>query len=247
MTRRNRTETSILGSPIIQGLWIGSRLSTMERLSIKSFLAHGHRYHLYTYTDIEGVPPGATVMDADEIVPVNRIFRYPNAGSYAGFSDIFRYKLLLLRGNWWADMDTVCCRPFDFSDSVVISSERAGAGCWYANVGVLKFPPSSPVMEAACRISGAKDPESLTHGEIGPALMEWLVARFSLESYVKAPEIFCPISCSRRALLTSPGGEIPREAFTVHLWNEMWAADALNRDGQFPSDSIYEQLKRAYL
>ena len=31
---------------VVQGLWIGDRLSVMERLSIASFLRNGHQYHL---------------------------------------------------------------------------------------------------------------------------------------------------------------------------------------------------------
>ena len=36
----------------IQSLWIGGELSPMEQLSIASFLAHGHEYHLYSYGEV---------------------------------------------------------------------------------------------------------------------------------------------------------------------------------------------------
>ena len=32
---------------MIQSMWIGSRLSVMERLSIQSYLEQGHPFHLY--------------------------------------------------------------------------------------------------------------------------------------------------------------------------------------------------------
>ena len=38
--------------PIIQSLWIGQRLSDLERLCIRSFLQKGHPFHLYTYNEI---------------------------------------------------------------------------------------------------------------------------------------------------------------------------------------------------
>src|SRR5258706_6206464 len=38
---------------IIQGLWIGPTLSQMEQLSIASFLANGHEYHLFVYDDVK--------------------------------------------------------------------------------------------------------------------------------------------------------------------------------------------------
>ena len=83
---------------IIQGLWIGTELSVMEQLSIASFLHSGHHYHLYVYDDLKHVPAGTVVRDASEILPSSSIFQYKNRPSYAGFSNFFRYKLLLERG-----------------------------------------------------------------------------------------------------------------------------------------------------
>ncbi len=59
---------------IIQGLWIGDRLSTMEALSIKSFLNNGHEYHLYTYSHVDNIPLGTIVKDGNEILPESEIF-----------------------------------------------------------------------------------------------------------------------------------------------------------------------------
>src|SRR4051812_3704310 len=133
----------------------------MERLSICSFLSHGHEYHLYLYDEVEGVPAGTVVKDANEVLPRSRIFRYPNGGSYAGFSDFFRFKLLLERGNWWADADTVCCRPFDFADPIVISSERSCGGCRLVDNRVLKISLGSVAMEMAFRHFESPDPHLL--------------------------------------------------------------------------------------
>src|SRR5215831_9214030 len=108
---------------VIQGLWIGPELSVMERLSISSFLKNGHEYHLYAYDDLANVPLGTVVRDADEILARSRIFQYKHQASYAGFSNFFRYKLLLERGGWWVDTDVVCLKPFDFSDGHVFASE----------------------------------------------------------------------------------------------------------------------------
>lgn len=229
----------------MQGLWIGPRLSAMERLSIGSFLAQGHPYHLYVYDEVEGVPPGVLLKDANEILPANRIFRYPNGGSYAGFSNHFRYQLLRARGNWWVDLDLVCLRPFDFQAPIVISSERGADGCRFVNVGALKFPAGNPALEAACKICAGKDPESLVFGETGPELMEWLVSRYSLEEAVQAPEVFCPVPCDRLHDLLEPGGQIPADAYAIHLWQEIWRRQELDKEGAFPSDSVYGRLLAA--
>src|SRR5258706_1862824 len=104
-----------MNNKIVQGLWIGGSLSTMERLSIKSFLANGHAYHLYAYDDVAGVPPGAVVKDGNQILPSSLIFRCKQNKSFAAFSDFFRYKLLLEKGGWWVDLDVVCLKFFAFS------------------------------------------------------------------------------------------------------------------------------------
>jgi hypothetical protein len=230
----------------MQGLWVGPRLSTMEQLSIASFLAHGHPYHLYVYEDVTGVPAGAEVKDANEILPASRIFRYANGGSYAGFSNLFRYQLLRDRGNWWVDLDMVCLRPFDFADPIVISSERVADGCRFVNCGALKFPAGSPAMEAACTICTGKDPDSLVFGETGPSLMEWLVERHSLEAAVQEPEVFCPIPCEQFDELMKPDGRIPGGAYAVHLWHEIWRQQGFDKDGEFPPHSIYGRLSAAF-
>ena len=108
---------------IIQGLWIGSQLSVMEQLSIASFLQNGHEYHLYVYDEPKNIPAGTLVKDATEILRASSIFQYKQCPSYAGFSNFFRYKLLLERGGWWVDTDTVCLKPFDFPEQYVFSSE----------------------------------------------------------------------------------------------------------------------------
>ena len=60
----------------IQSLWIGARLSTLEKLSIQSFLYYGHRYHLYAYRDLPDLPRGAVLRDAGELLPASQIVDY---------------------------------------------------------------------------------------------------------------------------------------------------------------------------
>src|SRR5215467_7339157 len=130
---------------IVQGLWIGPELSVMEQLSIASFLSHGHEYHLYVYDDVKNIPSGTAVKDGNEILPAARIFQYKQQASYAGFSNFFRYKLVLERGGWWVDTDTICLKPFDFEAAYVFSSEFA-MGDEFINSGIFKAPAGSDVM-----------------------------------------------------------------------------------------------------
>src|SRR2546423_1207898 len=119
---------------IIQGLWIGPELSVMEQLSIASFMRNGHEYHLYIYDEPKNVPVGALIKDANEILPAASVFQYKQYPSYSGFSNFFRYKLLLERGGWWVDTDTICVKPFDFPELYVFFSE-IGQGFEVVNSG----------------------------------------------------------------------------------------------------------------
>ncbi len=104
---------------IIHSLWIGNRISLLGLLTIHSFLQKGHPFHLWTYYDIPNIPKGVILQNANEIIPKEKIFKYPEnskidwgKGSFAGFSDIFRYKLLFEKGDWWVDMDVTCLKEF---------------------------------------------------------------------------------------------------------------------------------------
>ncbi|MFY9608537.1 MAG: glycosyltransferase [Blastocatellia bacterium] len=234
---------------VIQGLWIGSDLSVMERLSIASFLSNGHDYHLYIYDDVRNVPGGAVVKDGNEILPASMIFRYETQKSFSAFSNFFRYKLLLERGGWWADADMVCLRSFDFTQEYVFSSEMAN-GKEFINCGVIKTPPGSPAMEYAWNVCRAKVPENLVWGEVGPRLMSESIKRLSLESFVMRSRIFCPFGYKEWDSVLNPdkawnlGG---RSTYAVHLWNEMWRRNERDKNQSYHSDCLYEQLKRKYL
>jgi hypothetical protein len=233
---------------IIQGLWIGHRLSTIERLSIASFLANGHAFHLYAYDEIEGVPSGATQVRADEILPRERIFRYRDGGSYAGFANLFRYKLLATKGGWWTDLDTICLRPFNFASEYVFSSEVDG-GVEVVDAAVIKAPAGSELAAYAYEISESKDPAKVRWGETGPRLLKQAVERFNLQEYVQPSFAFCPIEWRDWELALKPEGdfEIGPESFAVHLWNEVWRREGRNKDASYPSGCLLENLKARYL
>ena len=65
-------------SNTIQTLWVGNKLSTMERLCLASFVQNGHPIELYTYEEIENVPDGVIIRDGNEILTKDMIFEYKN-------------------------------------------------------------------------------------------------------------------------------------------------------------------------
>jgi len=130
--------------PVIQSLWVGDPLSNLEKLCIQSFLDHGHPFHLYTYSNIDGIPDGAVVKDGNKILPWDKLTS-GKVKDMASLSDYFRYTLLNQKGGYWVDTDTICLRPFDFPDPIIFCGHPFGAHT-FANC-LLRFPAGHPLME----------------------------------------------------------------------------------------------------
>jgi mannosyltransferase OCH1-like enzyme len=233
---------------VIQGLWIGAELSVMERLSIASFLGNGHEYHLYVYDKPRNIPLRTVVRDANEILPASRIFQYKHQASYAGFSNFFRYKLLLERGGWWSDTDYICLRPFDFPETYVFATEVC-EGREVVTSGIIKAPAGSEAMGHAWEVCQSKDPQQLMWGETGPRLVQETVKKYSLEQYVKPHEVFCPLGYLdwHKVLEPEVEGTLIANSQAIHLWNEMWRAAGQDKNLSYDPICLYEQLKRRYL
>lgn len=228
---------------IVQSLWIGPRLTAMERLSVESFLRHGHEFHLYTYGDVAGVPEGTRIRDGNEILPEEQIFFYRDFHSVSGFSNFFRYKLLFERGGWWVDADMVCLRPFDFPTPHVFASE-VSKGVTCVSSGAIRAPRGSEAIGWAWEVCQSKDPSTLRWGETGPSLVQAAVERFSLQDAVQAPTVFCPLPYTDWERLLDPEPpSLPDDAAAVHLWNEMWRRAGRDKDAQYDAGCLYEQLK----
>jgi len=258
-------------SPIIQSLWIGEKLSVMEQLSISSFLQNGHSFHLYVYDEVEGVPKGTVLKDANEIIPSGRIFKYKHWDSYAGFADLFRYKLLLEKGGYWVDTDVVCLKPFQFEADYMFTGvpdrfiylmfksvltghfaylkRRYHISTWF-----IKAPIGCEMMGYCYSEAAKRDPEELVWGEIGPRLITTAVEKFGMQKYVAPRGTFYPIRWWQWRQLVN-GSFIAswkwkramHSSYAVHLYNEMWRRNNIDKNASFPQNSIYEQLKHRYL
>lgn len=233
---------------IIQSLWVGPRLSTMERLCISSFLRHGHQFHLYIYDELEGIPPGTVVLDGNKVLPASRIFLYQGHKTYAGFANFFRYKLLLEKGGCFVDADTVCLKPFDFQFEYVFSSEGLN-GKQMTNLAAIKTPPASPVMEYCWAACEKLDTADLKWSQCGPQLINRAVESCSLQQYIQPPDVFCPVHFSEWKKLLEPAlqPQFADATYAIHLWNELWRRENQDKDSHYPQDCIYEELKQRYL
>ncbi len=220
----------------------------MEQLAIRSFLDNGHPFHLYTYEEIDNIPAGTVVRCGEEILPAAEIFCYPRGfgkGSVAAFADLFRYKLLLERGGWWADMDAVCVRPLDFADEHVLGLERSPGGGRQINNAVMKAPIGSPLMEYCWEQGRRMDRARLVWGQLGPRLLTRAVEALAVPARILRPEAFYPIDYWQVWQLIR-SGEMPGDCYTIHLWNARWQSERLDPDAVYNHGCIFEQLKRRY-
>lgn len=233
---------------VVQSLWIG-KITEMERLCIRSFLANGHPFHLYAYDDenIDQVPEGTIVKCANEIIPWSQAFKV--RGGYSSFSDFFRWKLILDRGGWWADADTVCLRPFSFEcDHVFVGGTGQPGSDDCISSGMFKAPAGAAVLKWGWEQCQKMDPATMSWGEAGPPLITAAVHKLGLiwarvpaklffpVHYTPAPQIFCDANAP----------VIPSKCYSVHLFNEMWRLAGYDKDAKYPDTSLYEQLKRRF-
>ncbi len=234
----------------VQALWIGPRLSLMERLSIASFLAHGHPVHLYLYDACENVPPGTTLCAAAAILPRDRVFTYRagfGAGVPAGFANVFRYALLNQMGGWWVDLDVVAVQPFAFDAPMVIGAVNTG-GRVSIGAGVIWSGAGTPFILECVRRSTLVDPKTMRWGETGPRLVSEVVDTLGLRSNVVPPEVFYPVHSDDVLQLVRPGHlALGERTVAVHLWAQLWRHFGLDPNGRYPADSPYEQFIRQYL
>ena len=238
-----------MNQPIIQSLWIGSRLSVMEQLSIRSFLLHGHPFHLYTYEPVANIPAGAVVCPAEEILPATEIFRYQmdgyGKGSFAGFSNFFRYKLLLERGGWWTDLDSVCIRPLAMPGEHVLGYERAVDGGRQVAAGLIKAPAGSRLMDYCWQTCQRLDRTQIVWGQTGPRLVSQAIQRVDLPVRILEPAAFYPIDYWQVWQLIRER-QLPVNCYSIHLWNSKWRRERLDPDSIYDPECIYEQLKRRF-
>ena len=247
-------------SHIIQSLWIGERLTKMEQLSIKSFVENGHEYHLYTYGDVKGIPEGTTVKDGNEILDKSEIYYYKN-GSVSAFSNLFRFTLLYKKGGYWADTDLVCVRPFKLEQDFVISSEpMTDYSGLNINAGLLKFPKGSKeALEGVVYQRQIK--EDILSGKIewsgGPLCVRKIVEKYKLEKHVLPWQSICNSSYEHLPSILNPEYKphpsviskienIPENMLCIHLWNELWRRNKLDKNATYHPDSIYEHLKKKH-
>jgi hypothetical protein len=227
-------------------LWIGGDLGAIAAACLSSFVRRGHRVVLYCYDQPKDVPDGVETADAGPIVSSDRIFKHKETGSYAFFSDLFRYQLMRASAGIWIDCDVYCVRPITTETPHVFGWQRAGS----VNNAVLRLPHDSPVLDPLIALFAQKTPvppwlskeqsehwlaarfageeftmADLPWGSSGPEALTYCLGANGLLRHASPVEVFYPLPFNRGQLLLQAGADLrgivtPR-TLTIHLWNQM--------------------------
>lgn len=241
---------------IIQSFWSGT-LTKMEKMCIRSFMAHGHEFHLYAYGHLDGVPEGCVVKDANEIIPETKIRQLPCVQQWA---DFFRVAMLLKVGGWWTDMDSICLKPYDFPEKYVWAG--CGSDATVIQISAIKVPANAPIMRAWYDYIDSKTPEQLSRlsfQAVGPELLAKLIPKFGLQRFIQSWHMFDPVHFDKAGRLVDPTAVWDlTKSYSVHLFHGAWHGQheagarpdyqpLTGTNNQFPEGCLYEQLKRRYL
>jgi len=231
---------------IVHGLWIGNALSSTELLTIQSFTDNGHEFHLWAYDSLSSVlPQGCILHNANDIIPRENIFKYKYSnqfghgkGSYAGFSDIFRYKLLYLHGSWWSDMDVTCLKPLDFEDEYVFRTHQS-----LPLVGnVMKCPKGSKLMQLCFEQASSLVSSENTDWHLPIQILCDNVFLLGLEKYIK--DISNPDSWNLIRKLLIRGFDPPAGWYVIHWVNEEWRRNNIPKNKALQSSFFYKLTKK---
>ena len=175
------------------------------------------------------------------------MFRYGPAakesrGGLSGFSNLFRYALLLREGGYWVDCDVFCLRPFP-TGPMVISSERRRNGRPTVTCCVLRCPADDPLARYCLARAVASDHRALVHGQTGPALVAEVVKKRGLEGAVAPPGAFCCVDWFAEKTFFEPG-VADAGAYGVHLWGEIWRQAEGGIPWPGPRGSLMHDLSR---
>jgi hypothetical protein len=230
----------------VHGLWIGTRLSQLELLCIQSFIFNGHTFILWVYDTLENnIPEGCLVRDADEIISRTRIFNYRNKnqfghgkGSFAGFSDIFRYKVLYDYGGWWADMDVTCLKALDFEPPYVFRTHHD-----LSVVGnIMKCPPKSELMKRCYERAVAEVDANNRDWNKPIQILNDTIEELDLQQYIV--EMSNRDSWNDVRKMITRRKEIPENWYVIHWVNEEWRRNGINKDFSGKKSLLHDLYSR---
>ena len=230
---------------VLNSVWVGEALGPLEQLCIRSGLAAGHAFHVYSYEPdrLKGAPPGAEIRDAAEVMPRERMTAYAECNSFVLGSNFWRYEMLRQGRGFWVDLDLLLLRPLDLDQDYVFGKEREGS----INTAVMLAPPDSALVRDLVEFpktmrrppwfgarrsfnyyvrrfhQGPLRLEDLPWGTYGPQMLSYFVQKHGLERFAADPEVFYPVSWRNAGFLYEPAEKVEMlltdRTYAIHLYN----------------------------
>ena len=179
---------------IIQSLCLNNKLNLNEFVCIMSFIKNGHEFHLYTYDQVENVPTECTIKNANEILQIDKFPLDKKNSNEAIFFNIFCYKLLYEKGNYWIKLDMICNQYFNFNELYIFSSEKTNHNTELINTKIIKCPLKSEFAKYCYNNSlGMNKIQNISIKDIEINIIDEAINKFKLGSFMKPWYYFCPI------------------------------------------------------
>ena len=249
---------------IIRGVWFASELTAIQQLCIKSYMDHGHEFHLYVAGPTRGVPEGTIVEDANAYVSASERKKFPHNTQAA---DLCRILVVLKEGGWYVDLDTVCLRPFDFPEPYVFVSEDPSkygkqkstkiplTPCLETVTNavpnnIFKAPAGSPFLQYIADRIRSSDTLHPSHWTVfGPDLFMEAIPKFHLEQYITAPVVLDAANPNELYHLVDGKVryDISEKSYAMHFRTSWWSGLLQpSLSAVHHPDSFFEQLKRKH-
>ena len=217
--------------------WAKSPISPLESLCMRSFLRNKYELWVWTYDEKLQLPDGVFLKNANELIDESELF-LNQRGSYAGFSDYFRYKVLNTFGGLYADTDVIALRKADeLPEKEFLVSERYSKSNSEkikinGNVIYCPSPSKGNVIDLAYAYSRSFRKEDIYWSEIGPALLTAIANIYPKHSFeIHPPNFANPIpwwDCPKKLLLK--GTKLTEETFFIHCYNEKWRQHGVDKN-----------------
>jgi len=230
--------------------WAYGDLTKLERICINSFIRQGYLVNLWTYGLIQNAPRGVLLRDAREILDENRIFKNKR-GSYASFSDLFRYKLLNEVGGLYADTDVVALvGPGVFTDPTLVTERQEGDSniSIQNNIIFNPKPTKGNLIDLAYHVAERFPHEKIAHAEIGPMLVSLLSITQPEHGYqLMHPDFASPFNywnCPE--YLLTEGVTLPPATRFIHCYGSCWVLKGFDKDMDYPKGSLMARFDEQF-
>jgi hypothetical protein len=209
----------------VRGFWHGEPLNAYQLLCLRSFAVHGHRVELYSYDPSLAVPDWVERKDASQILPPERVLRYRSGtgpGSFAVYTNLFRYALLHRLGGWWADLDLLLLRGDLPQDEIFFA---ASGQLDQVSSNLVKFPSEHPMLAEAMARAALLEVE--LWAQAGQPLLTVLIKQHGLAQLCRPRTDSSPIAWFELPMLFDPSrtDEVRDRcaaAYALDLHDEVW-------------------------